>query len=146
MRMTARIGATLALAALAGCSSELPFNPFGPSRAERIDAARLAADRPVVDQVVSLEVAPTRSGAIVSVVGLPPTQGYWEADLIRVPSGDPSVLLLDFALLPPPMAQPVGTRPSREVLGGAALTNRDLAGIRTIVVRGARNSRSVRRD
>lgn len=150
MAITARIGAALALAALAGCGlgqTRLnPFTLFGSQRVERIETVRAVAARPVVDQVVSLEVAPTPSGAIVSVVGLPPTQGYWEADLVPVPSADPGVLVLDFAILPPLAPRPAGTQPSREVLAGAVFTTQELAGIRTIVVQGARNRRSVSRD
>ena len=150
MGVTARIGAALALLALAGCGlgqTRLnPFNWFGSDREERIEVARAEPTRPVVDQVVSLEVAPTPSGAIVSTVGLPPTQGFWEAELVRVPTDDPSVLLLDFQILPPITPEPVGTQPSREVLGGAVFSTQDLAGIRTIVVQGARNRRSVSRN
>lgn len=145
----ARIGAVLALAALAGCGvgqSRLnPLNWFGSAREVPVEVARAADARPVVDQVVSLDVAQTRSGAIVSAVGLPPTQGFWEADLVPVPSGDPSVLLLDFRILPPPAPNRVGTQPSREVLAGATFSTQDLAGIRSIAVQGARNRRVVAR-
>ncbi|MGB3690253.1 MAG: hypothetical protein WBA02_13250 [Jannaschia helgolandensis] len=149
MGMTARIGAVLAVTALAGCGlgqTRLnPFNWFGSDREERIEVARVATARPVVQQVVSLEVAQTRSGAIISAVGLPPTQGFWEADLVRVPTDDPSVLLLDFRILPPITPEPVGTQPSREVLAGTTYSTQDLAGIRTIVVQGEVNRRSVSR-
>ncbi len=151
MGMTARIAAVAAVAALAGCGigqSRLnPFNWFGGSREVPVEtvAARAQDARPVVDQVVSLEIAPTRSGAIVSAVGLPPVQGFWEADLVRAPSDDPGVLVLDFRILPPPVATRVGTQPSREVLAGLVLSTQDLAPYRTIVVRGVRNARSVAR-
>ena len=149
MGMTARIGAVLAVTALAGCGlgqTRLnPFNWFGSDREERIEVARVATARPVVQQVVSLEGAQTRSGAIISAVGLPPTQGFWEADLVRVPTDDPSVLLLDFRILPPITPEPVGTQPSREVLAGTTYSTQDLAGIRTIVVQGEVNRRSVSR-
>ncbi|SFI26671.1 hypothetical protein [Jannaschia pohangensis] len=149
MGWTTRIGAVLAVTALAGCSlgqSRLnPFNWFGSEREEQIAQARGDVARPLVAQVVSLDVAPTPSGAIVSSVGLPPTQGFWEADLIRMPSDDPSVLVLDFQILPPLSPEPVGTQPSREVLAGQSFTTQELAGIRTIVVQGLQNRRSVSR-
>lgn len=151
MRLSARIGAALALAlaALAGCGlgqSRLnPLNLFGSDREQEIEAVRTQAAAPIVDQVVSLEIAQTRSGVIVSSVGLPPTQGFWEADLVPVPSDDPSILLLDFRLLPPLGREPAGTQPSREVLAGLVLSTQDLAGIRTIAVQGARNRRLVSR-
>lgn len=149
MRLTARIAALAALAALAGCGigqSRLnPLNWFGPSAPAPVTVARPADARPVVEQVVSLDIAQTRSGAIVSAVGLPPTQGYWEADLVPVQGGDPSVLTLDFRILPPPVAMRVGTQPSREVLAGLVLSTQDLAPYRAIVVQGRLNSRSITR-
>lgn len=149
MRLTARIAALAAVAALVGCGigqSRLnPFKWFGSSASAPVAIARPADARPVVEQVVSLEIAQTRSGAIISAVGLPPTQGYWEADLVPVANNDPSVLLLDFRILPPPLANRVGTQPSREVLAGLVLSTQDLAPYRTIVVRGSLNSRSVAR-
>ena len=148
MGRTARIGAILAVTALAGCGTLSRLNPlnlFGGEREERVAAVRAADARPVVDQVVSLDYAATRSGGIVSAVGLPPTQGFWEADLVRVPTDDPSVLLLDFRILPPPVANRAGTQPSREVLAGIVLSTQTLAPVRTIVVQGQRNRRSIAR-
>ncbi|WP_281825489.1 hypothetical protein [Jannaschia rubra] len=145
MGSTARIGAVLAVVALAGCGQSRlnPLTWFGPSSEERIDTARATAGFPVVEQVVSLEASPTPSGLIVSTVGLPTTQGFWEAELVRVPSPDPSVLVMDFRILPPVAPQPAGTQPSREVVAGRMLTRQDLAGIRTIVVQGRANRRSI---
>ncbi|MGB3555459.1 MAG: hypothetical protein WBA25_12560 [Jannaschia sp.] len=149
MTLVTRIGTALAVLALVGCGvgqSRLnPLNWFGSSTSEEIAVARAVATQPVIDQVVSLDVAPTPGGAIVSTVGLPPTQGFWEAQLVRLPTEDASVFLLEFRILPPLERLPSGTQPSREVLAGAVLTNGDLAGIRTIAVQGARNRLSVRR-
>jgi hypothetical protein len=147
MRAGTWIGAALAAAALAGCGagqSRLnPINWFGDDRSEAVVAA---TSEPVVDQVVSLDVAAMPSGAIVTATGLPPTQGFWEAELRRVPSPDPSILVLEFGILPPFGPAPQGPQPSREVLAGIAYSNQDLAGIRTITVRGERNQRSVSRQ
>ncbi|WP_371153581.1 hypothetical protein [Jannaschia sp. 2305UL9-9] len=137
------------LVALTGCGlgqSRLnPVNWFGSSTSEAVAEARAETSQPVIDQVLSLEVAATPSGAIISTVGLPPTQGFWEAELVRMPTDDPSVALFDFRILPPINPRPAGTQPSREVLAGTILSTQDLAGIRTIAVQGARNRRSVRR-
>lgn len=147
--MIARIAAGIALSTLVGCGlGQSRLNPltwFGSDREERISTARAVPARPVVQDVVSVSAAPTTGGAIVSAIGLPPTQGFWEADLVRVPSDDPSVLLLDFNILPPLTPEPVGTQPSREVLVGTFLSTQQLAGIRTIAVQGQRNRRSVSR-
>ena len=143
MRGARIVAAGLALTMVTGCGtlSRLPgMGWFGGARVVPVSAAAVAPTEPLVDQVVSMEVAPTPDGAIVSAVGLPPTQGYWDAELVAVPSPDPATLLLEFRLLPPLEPRPVGTRPSREVLAGAFVRGRDLAGIRTIRVRAARNA------
>lgn len=148
--MFARITAVLALSTLAACGvgqTRLnPLNWFGSDREERIEAVRVAPSRPVVQEVVSLTADRTQGGALITAVGRPPTQGFWEAELTRVSSDDPSVLLLNFNILPPLAAEPVGTSPSREVLAGAVFSNQDLAGVRTIVVQGLANRRSISRN
>ena len=145
--MLARSLAILCVVAVSGCGlGQSRLNPlnWGGARTERIERAAVAA-RPVVEQVVSLEAEPTRGGVIVTAVGLPPTQGWWQADLVRVASADPSVLVLDFEILEPLEPRPAGTQPSREVLTGAFFTTQELAGIGTIAVQGRSNRRSVSR-
>ncbi|WP_299841100.1 hypothetical protein [uncultured Jannaschia sp.] len=146
-----RIGAVLLGLAvtLAACGSSERVSPMrilDSPRDVAIRDALAASDRPNVAQVVSLSAAPTPSGLIVSAIGLPPTQGYWEAELIEVPDADPAVLVLDFKLLAPLATEPVGTQRSREVLAGRYFSRQDLAGVRSIVVRGETNSRSVTRQ
>ncbi|MEM7710120.1 MAG: hypothetical protein AAF264_05090 [Pseudomonadota bacterium] len=131
-----RLTAVLAVLALAGCGS-VTF--LGNNTGEEEIRAALETDDPLVDQVVSLEVNPTPGGVIVSAVGLPQTQGFWEADLIPAESADPGVLLLEFYIAPPLSQRPQGTQPSREVLAGAFYSVQDVAGIRAIAVRGKRN-------
>ena len=96
-------------------------------------------------QILRLATAPTSGGLIVSAVALPPTQGYWAAELRRIPSGDPATMAFAFQVVPPTARQVAGTAPTREVIGGTFLTNQDLAGIRTISVEGATNRQTVRR-
>ncbi|TFL18223.1 hypothetical protein [Jannaschia formosa] len=156
MGIGARLTAGLAVAALTACGGGTGdgeragggirgFDFFGGGSEAALDELRAVAGEPLVDQIVSLEIAPTPGGAIVSAVGLPPTQGYWDADLVRVPTEEPSVLLLEFRLLPPPEPRPVGTQPSREVLAGRVLSLQDLAGISTIAVQAQRNRATSRR-
>ena len=131
--------------ALTGCDADRS-GLFSLSRPDPIADARAEAETPVADQIVSLSAEPTPAGLIVGAVALPPTQGHWDARLVRVPTDDPSVFLMEFRLLPPFEPRPAGTQPSREVLGGRFLTRRELAGIRTVAVRGLRNQRSIRRQ
>ena len=119
---------------------------FGRSVSDPVPAARASEGVPVADTIVALQAAPTPGGVIVSAVARPPTQGHWDARLVPLPNGDPSVYLMEFRLLPPLGPAPAGTAPSREVLGGTFLTRQDLAGVRTIAVQGTRNRQSVRRQ
>jgi hypothetical protein len=149
MTLTTKALAATALIAVAGCGAVQRLNPFTwfDGGSQPVVQTRVAAApvMPLVAQVTSLEVAPTIGGAIVSATGLPPTQGYWDAELERAPSPDPATLVLRFRAVPPPGPAPAGTVPSREVLAGTRLTNGDLAGIRTIAVEGQVNRRLARR-
>lgn len=143
----------LALAlVLSGCAglrdSRLnPFNWFGGERESRVAAAagEVVDPRGLVDQIVSLRVDRMPGGAIVNAIGLPPTQGHWDGELVRradVPAG---TLSYEFRLRPPPAPTRTSTQQSREVLVGTFVSDQALQGIRTIEVIGASNRRSVRR-
>ncbi|MBF9029781.1 hypothetical protein HKCCE3408_05185 [Rhodobacterales bacterium HKCCE3408] len=128
---------------LAACESRLnPFNWFGGPREERIDVAEQQAEpadpRPLIDQVIDLDLTRLPTGAVVSAIGLPPRQGFWEADLVER-SREDGILILEFRVFEPPVQTRQGSQRSREVLAGTALSNQDLAQIRQIVVEGARN-------
>lgn len=124
-----------------------PFNWFGRESVETVAAnAEVITDgRQLVDQVTELAVDATPEGAIIRAVGLPPVQGFWDAELVRVQSADPSLAVYEFRVLPPLERRAQSTPQSREIIAGAALSNRQLASIRGIVVRGQRSQRSVSR-
>lgn len=135
---------------LSACSTRLnPLNWFGRDRAEVVtvapDANVTRDGRRFVDQVVQLAVDATPNGAIVRAVGLPPTQGYWDAELVRVRTDDPSAVVYEFRVVPPLRPSRQSTQQSREIIAAASLSNRALQGVRSISVVGARNRRSVRR-
>lgn len=135
---------------LTGCASRLnPMNWFGRDREERVQISETVAapvdDRQLVTEVISLSVDPLPGGAIVRAMGLPPRQGYWEADLVEVGRGDGEIVF-EFRVYRPVDANTrVGTQRSREILAGTSLTTQDLAGIRQIVVIAQQNRRSVSR-
>lgn len=136
---------------LTGCASRLnPFNWFGRDREERVQVSDtvIAApvdDRQLVAEVISLSVDPLPGGAIVRAMGLPPRQGYWEADLVEV-GRESGEIVFEFRVYhPSDPATRVGTQRSREILAGTSLTTQDLAGIRQIVVVAQQNRRSVSR-
>lgn len=151
-----RSGLVLALALLAACGTSSarlnPFTWFGKSE-ERVvlypegGFGRPIEDRPLVDQVLSLAVEPVSDGAVVRATGLPPVQGYWDADLVSPTDLVPvdGVLTLEFRLRPPYGATRVSTPQSREVTVALYLSRQKLAPVREIVVVGARNQRAARR-
>ncbi len=154
---------TLSLA-LAGCSgvreSRLnPFNWFG--RSQQAEAVTLAPEggygasaidrRVLVEQVTSLEIRRTPEGAIISAAGVPPTQGWWDAELVAENGGEPvgGTLTYRFVVAEPvpgtAVASRVLTPVSREVTAGAFLSNIALGDVRRVVVTGALNSRTISR-
>lgn len=127
-----------------------PFGWFGGS--DEADVTLLDAtmgtdkdERPLVAQVLTMSVDRMPGGAIIRATGLPPTQGYWAADLIQEDTVEDGRLTFRFVIIPPLDAAPVSTQPSREVVVATSVTDRDLEGIREIVVLGQNNARSTRR-
>jgi hypothetical protein len=151
MRTRLIVSAMLAAIVATGCarvsnSALNPFNWFGRSAEVAVTQTGAIVDgRPLVAQVVALTVDPTNSGAVISAAGLPPVQGYWDAELVPDPTAAAGVLAFTFRTLPPPVASRVSTPASRQVTAGYVLSNADLAGIREIRVNGATNARAVRR-
>jgi len=147
-----------ALVLLAGCGTRLnPFNWFGGSTAEPVATPAEAGSgpvdpRPSVAQITELRVDRVPGGALVTAVGLPPTQGWFEAELVPEavgidgrPLAENGVLTFRFVAVPPPSPRQAGTQASREISAGVFLTDQTLAPVRTVTVTGARNQRSARR-
>ncbi len=136
----------VALSACAGVrdSKVNPFNWFKKSRPEPVMAMPVAPvdDRMLVENVLSLAVEPFPGGAIIRATGLPPTQGYWDAELVAKPVDDNGKLVLEFRIFPPVTPAGVVNQQSREVVAGLRLSNIKLDGVRQIVVQGASNARS----
>lgn len=138
--------------ALAGCGkvrdSKLnPFNWFKKSQPrETIVLPKEQADgRPLVETVLSMQVEPIPGGAIVRARGLPPTQGWWDAELVARDLDDKGVLVYEFRLLPPAGNADVSTQVSREIDVAIYISDVKLQNVREIVVQGATNARSARR-
>jgi hypothetical protein len=137
---------------LAGCGrirdSRLnPFNWFGRSEeAEKVALPEAPRDpRALVQTVLSLVVEETAGGAIVRATGLPPTQGWWDAELVAQPVDENGRLVLDFRIFPPIETKRAGTQPSREVVVALFLSNIKLDPVREIIVQGETNARAARR-
>ncbi|MCZ8079919.1 MAG: hypothetical protein O9289_12670 [Rhodobacteraceae bacterium] len=123
-----------------------PFNWFG--RAEPRETVTTAApkdQRLLVSQVLTLSVDPYSAGAIVRAKGIPPSQGWWDAELVPRPIDENGVLVFDFRVFPPITETPEGTPRSREITVAISLSNVKLDQVREIVVQGATNALSSRR-
>lgn len=146
MRGTVIVGLAVLLA-LPACGSRLnPLNWF--KRAEPVAQTSQPAapvqpadPRLLVAQVTALTLDRMPGGVIVRAVGLPPTQGFWEAELVERRDGtDPSILTYDFRVFPPIKPADVSTRQSREVVVATFVSNIKLANLSRIVVQGQGNA------
>lgn len=145
--------ALIAATALASCgawreSRVNPRNWFGRAHEVQAVAPDPALDkqgRPLVQSVLSMTVEHYPGGAIVRATGLPPSQGWWDAELVAQPVDDKGTLVLEFRVFPPVAAWPAGTPPSRQITVAIALSDIKLEPVRTIVVQGADNARSSHR-
>ncbi|MDV7141592.1 hypothetical protein R3X27_02745 [Tropicimonas sp. TH_r6] len=151
------VAGLLAVLVLAGCQSR--YNPgnwgwfsnstgepsLAPNKGYPIDAD----PRPLVSQVVSMQVDQVPGGAVVTAVGLPPRQGYWGADLIstykseagRIAPKD-GVIQLEFRVVPPKRQTNAVNQASRELSAGAFISDQSLRGVRQIRVIGQNNQRT----
>lgn len=126
-----------------------PFNWFGGARRrEKVEDAAPATPqdpRALVAEVVSLQVDPYGAGAIVRATGLPPTQGWWDAELVARPIDEDGVLVYDFRVFPPVTDTPEGAPMTREITVAASISTVKLDQISEIVVQGQSNALSSRR-
>lgn len=145
--------ALAAVVAVAGCGtvrdSRLnPVNWFGGSSARVVSTdPQVIADegRMLVAEVTELHVERTKGGAIIRAVGVPGTQGWYDALLVRQPSAA-NELSYRFVLMPPKdKVQRTGIPRSREVTVATFVNDYALSGITEVTVSGERNARSTRR-
>ncbi|SEM94374.1 hypothetical protein SAMN04488103_102514 [Gemmobacter aquatilis] len=124
-----------------------PFNWFGGAEpaAPALPAAKPADPRPLAARIIELKVEPMPGGAIVRATALPPTQGYWDAELVALDLGEDGVQIYEFRLIPPIEPLPAATPRSRQVTAAAYLSSVALGPIRAITVQGAENGLSSRR-
>jgi hypothetical protein len=154
--LIAAIALSFALSACGGFRESRfnPFNWFGRSESRASSQAEdflpRTDPRPFVEAVTELAIEPIPGGAILRARGLPPTQGFWAAELVAYEGSaenpvPPGTLIFDFRLAPPPVALRQGQPQSREIDVAIYLTDNQLAEIGTIVVRGQRTERVIRR-
>jgi hypothetical protein len=103
--------------------------------------------RALVPVVTELDVIQTTGGALVRASGVTDTQGWWDVALRPTNEGRPvdGVLIYEFVVAAPRTQTGIVSEASRTVTAGVKLSNSRLAGVRSIVVRGANNQRSIAR-
>ena len=147
--LTAVLVATMALSACGFGQSRLnPLNWFGRSQpaAQVVLVTSAPADpRPLVAQVLTMSIEPYPGGALVRATGLPPTQGFWDAELVALPVDESGTLVLEFHIFPPIARAGVVNQQSREVTVAYSLSDIKLDGINQIIVQGAGNALASRR-
>ena len=130
---------------LAGCGKTNlnPLKWFKARKGTQVQVYTPPVDpRGLIDKVVSLQIEPIRSGVLVRATGLPPTQGFWDAELVALPSDGSGQLVFEFRIFPPAVAAAEGSKPSREITAVASVTNFSLDGVTSIEVKGAQNAMS----
>ncbi|MEX0285432.1 MAG: hypothetical protein AB3N23_12555 [Paracoccaceae bacterium] len=160
--------ASLALSACGWRDSRLnPGNWFGRSQSVPVEAEAAEVVNPLIptrntllsrgerpdlhvpiEQITTLAVDRTPTGAIIRVEGIARTQGAYDARLVTATEdGEPidGVLSYTFEVLYPENPRPVGSQSSRKVIVARSLTNQDLRPIRVIRVTGAQNALETRR-
>lgn len=158
-------GVVLSLLAGCGSISQSKFNPlnwFGPSQetevtetGERVTVLRTLAPRngytnfvdtrTLIPALADVQVVKSASGAIITATGLAPSLGYYDAQLVRVPSERSDQLTYEFRVRAPQTATTLGTDAQRRITAGVSLSFSEIAGIRSIIVRAANGSRVARR-
>lgn len=122
-----------------------PTNPLIPKRGG-VFTRRAPAEYAGVPVAVVKELAVERAagGAIIRVKGVAAQQGPYEVRLIEDKDAKNGTLSYTLKALRTP-TRLVGPETSREVVAAKFVTDGDLAGIRTIRVKGAQNARSTSR-
>ena len=143
-RLPIAIVALTAMTACGGFSSRLnPFKWFKRSAPVEVVSTEAPADpRPLVANVLSMTIESYPGGAIVRATGLPPTQGYWSAELVPQPVDENGTLVLEFHVFPPAGATAVVNQQSREITVAYNLSDIKLQQINQVVVQGASNARA----
>jgi hypothetical protein len=150
----AALSAVLFLSACGGFSGSR-FNPFNwfdrpAQETESLipsDGYGMVDNRAPVVQVTEMALERRPGGAVLRASGLPPTQGWWDAELRAENDGEPvdGVLLFTFVVAEPRQAMPQGSPMSREVTAAVFLSDIRLNAAREVRVQGAQNARSLRR-
>lgn len=101
-------------------------------------------NRALIETVTDLLIERTPGGAIIRASGVAATQGYFNAELVLT-GIEGGVARYDFRVEAPAGYEAVGSARSRQITVAIDLSRAELAGIRSIEVRGATNARRASR-
>ncbi len=96
-------------------------------------------NRALIETVTDLRIERKPGGAIVRATGIAATQGYFNAQLVLT-GIEGGVARYDFRVEAPAGYEAVGSVGSRRITAAVTLGSSELAGIRSIEVRGATNA------
>ena len=126
-----------------------PFNWFGRSRRETttttIKPNEAADGRQLIAEVTELKVEQAHGGAIIRASGLPPTQGWWKAELVSETRGradENGVVTYRFLVYQPLADTRTSTPQSRVLTAAVFLSDQRLEAVTKIIVQGEGNSLS----
>jgi hypothetical protein len=145
--LAATLGLALSGCASVGSSKYNPMNWLKPSAPSEPTVLYVPPpdNRPLIAQVLTVKLQQSADGAILLATGLPPTQGWWKASLVKVAQDDDSKLVYEFRIFPPIAPMPTGTPASREVNVAVSLSNLQLDGVKSITVQANTNALTTRR-
>ncbi|WP_424970480.1 hypothetical protein [Dinoroseobacter sp. S76] len=131
--------------ALSGCA-ELFSNEPEIERLEPAPEVFVEDRRQSVRSVSSVRRDRLPGGIVVTAVGRPDVQGFWDAELVPLTEDGPvnGELTFEFRVAEPVLPTPPGTERSREIVAARFISDIQLQGVNRIVVNSNSNSRSVR--
>jgi len=128
-----------------------PVNPLIPSKKGNFASFRKKAPPYAgvpFEQVTNLTVEQVPGGAIIHATGLAARQGIYSVQLTPANEDEEpvdGVLTYRLEGVRPARATTIGAKPTREVIAGRRLTDRQLRDVRTIRVEGQLNAQVARR-
>ena len=153
-KLSILLATTLFLTAC-GDSRFNPLNWFRPAEpeAQAVVEEEVGARPEILDgrvmiaRVTELHVDRHAGGAIIRAVGVPPTQGWFEAVLVPLNNEQPEggVLSYEFRIMEPFGFELEGSERSREIYVARTLSEIDLLGVTRIRVISASNTLTARR-
>jgi hypothetical protein len=102
--------------------------------------------RGMVAEITSMSVVTTNGGVVVHATGLPPTQGYFAAELVPLNGEKPEngTLTYEFRTAPPLTQSRVSSEASRDIVVAHVISDAKLRGVSQIKIVSATNTRSSR--